>query len=111
MKNIFDLKRSYANKGRNWGYLINRTVIVIAFFLFVSGFVVNQSVVAQNEPQIKVGENIGSIKSGNQTRQYLLYIPEGYDGKTDLPLVFLFHGSGGTSKWRNGDNRSEQSSG
>jgi len=98
MKNIFGLKRSYANKRRNRGCLFSRPVIVIASFLFVSGFVVNQSVVAQNKPQIKVGENSGSIISGNQTRQYLLYIPEGYDGKTNLPLVFLFHGSSMTSK-------------
>jgi len=66
--------------------------------LFVSGFVVIYSVVTQNEPQIQVGENSRSIISGNQTRQYLLYIPEGYDGKTNLPLVFLFHGSGMTSQ-------------
>jgi polyhydroxybutyrate depolymerase len=98
MKNIFGLKRSYAYKRRNWGCLISRTVIVIAFFLFVSGFVFNQIVVAQNEPQIKVGENSGLIKSGNQTRHYLLYIPEGYDGKTNLPLVFLFHGLGHTGE-------------
>jgi len=98
MKNIFGLKRSYVNKGMELRYLVNKTAVIIAFSLLVSGFVVNQSVDAQNEPQIKVGENIGSIKSGNQTREYLLYIPEGYDAKTDLPLVFLFHGAGGTSK-------------
>ena len=98
MKNISGLKRSYANKRRNWGCLISRRVVVIAFSFFFSGFSVNQSVDAQNEPQIKVGENSLSIKSGNQIRQYLLYVPEGYDGKTNLPLVFLFHGSGGTSK-------------
>ena len=98
MKNLFGLKGSYPYKKRNLGVFISRMVILIAFFLFVSGFVLNQSAVAQNEPQIKVGENIGSTKSGNQPRQYLLYIPEGYDAKTDLPLVFLFHGSGGTPK-------------
>ena len=98
MKNIFGLKRSYVNKGMELRYLVNKTAVIIAFSLLVSGFVVNQSVAAQNEPQIKVGENSGSIKCGNQTRQFLLYVPEGYDGKTNLPLVFLFHGSGGTSK-------------
>jgi len=29
---------------------------------------------------------------------YLLYVPAGYDGKTALPLVFLFHGYGASSK-------------
>lgn len=98
MKNISRLKRSYPFKRKNWGVFISRTVILIAFFLFVSGFVVNQSVVAQNEPQIKVGENSRSIKSGSETRPYLLYIPKGYDEKTALPLVLLFHGMGGAAK-------------
>jgi polyhydroxybutyrate depolymerase len=98
MENIFGSKRSYANKRRIGGYLISRTAIVIASLLFVSGLVVNQSVAAQNEPQIKVGENSRSITSGNQTRWYLLYIPRGYDGKANLPLVFLFHGGTQTSE-------------
>ncbi len=97
MKNISRLKRSYPYKKRNLGVFISRTVILIAFLFFVSGFAVNQSVVAQNEPQIKVGENSGSIKSGNQTRQYLLYIPKGYDEKTALPLVLLFHPMAGSA--------------
>ncbi len=99
MKNISCLKRSYPYKKRNLGVFVSRTAIAIVFFLFVSGFVVTQIVVAQNEPQIKVGENFESIKSGNQTRMFLLYVPEGYDGKTNLPLVFLFHGTGMTSKY------------
>ena len=97
MKNISGLKRSYPYRKRSLGVFVSRTIIII-FFLFVSGFVVNQIVVAQNEPQIKVGENFESIKSSNQTRQFLLYVPKGYDGKTNLPLVFLFHGSDGTPK-------------
>jgi polyhydroxybutyrate depolymerase len=96
MKNKYALKQSHVNKERNWEYLINRMIIVIAVSLLVSGFVGNQSAVAQTEPQVKVGENSGSIKSGNQVRQYFFYIPEGYDGKTNLPVVFLFHGSGQT---------------
>ena len=77
---------------------VTRTAIGFVCLVLIFGFLGAQSVVAQNEPQIKVGENSGSIKCGNQTRQFLLYVPEGYDGKTNLPLVFLFHGSGGTSK-------------
>jgi polyhydroxybutyrate depolymerase len=53
---------------------------------------------AQGTGQIQVGENSSSIMSGNQTREYLLFIPARYDGKTHLPLVLLIHGSGGSSK-------------
>jgi ABC-type transport system involved in cytochrome bd biosynthesis fused ATPase/permease subunit len=62
MENISRLKRSYPYKRKNLGVFISRTVILIAFFLFVSGFVVNQSAVAQNEPQIQVGKNSRSIR-------------------------------------------------
>jgi polyhydroxybutyrate depolymerase len=78
-----------------FGFLISRTVIGIASFLFISGFVTNQSVVAQNEPQIQVGKNSRSIMSGNEIRHYLLYIPAKYDAKKSIPLVFLFHGANG----------------
>jgi hypothetical protein len=50
-------------------------MVTIGTFLFVLGLVVNQSAVAQNKPQIQVGETIRSILSENQTREYLLYIP------------------------------------
>lgn len=38
------------------------------------------------------GEASYTLKSGEQTRRYLLYIPESYDGTTAMPLVFSFHG-------------------
>jgi polyhydroxybutyrate depolymerase len=95
VKNIFFLKWEYVGEKGILGFFISRTIIVIASFLFISAFVANQSVVAQNEPQIQVGKNNRSIMSDNETRHYLLYIPAKYDGKTSLPLVFLFHGAGG----------------
>ena len=98
MKNIFGLKQSSPCKKRSLGGFISSRAVVIAFLLFVSAFVVNQVVVAQNESDIKVGENVISIKSGTQNRQFILYIPEGYNGKTALPLVFLFHGTTQTAK-------------
>ena len=77
---------------------LSRSVKAFSFLIFISAFLVTQSVVAQNDPQLKIGENSLSIKSGDQTRQYLLYIPSGNEGKAPLPLVLLFHGHGGTSK-------------
>ena len=32
-----------------------------------------------------------------QNRNYIIYIPSSYDGTTQVPLVFNFHGGGGTS--------------
>jgi polyhydroxybutyrate depolymerase len=34
----------------------------------------------------------GSIKVGGRTREYIVHVPRGYDGKTPLPLVFVLHG-------------------
>jgi len=55
MKNIFGLDRNYVNKGVELSCLINRTAVVIAFSLLVSGFVMNQSVVAQMNLRLKLG--------------------------------------------------------
>ena len=77
---------------------LSRSVKMFGCLIFISAFLLTQSVVAQNDPQIKKGENSLSIKSGDQTRHFLLYIPEEYDSKTPLPLVLLFHGTGTSSK-------------
>jgi polyhydroxybutyrate depolymerase len=37
-----------------------------------------------------------SITSGGSKRSYELYVPDAYDGKKTYPLVFVFHGDGGT---------------
>ena len=73
---------------------LGRTVRVFAFLIFILGTLLAQGVVAQNQPPIQVGENIRSIIFDTLTREYLLYIPKGYDSKTPLPLVLLFHGAG-----------------
>jgi polyhydroxybutyrate depolymerase len=73
---------------------LSRTVRVFAFLIFTSATLLTQSVVAQKQPPIQVGENIRSIIFDSLTREYLLYIPKGYDLKTPLPLVLLFHGMG-----------------
>jgi polyhydroxybutyrate depolymerase len=40
------------------------------------------------------GTTLHRIESGGLDRQYLLYVPKGYDGASPVPLVFDFHGSG-----------------
>jgi polyhydroxybutyrate depolymerase len=97
MQIMFGLKERNARGKRYSGHLIRRLVIIIPA-VFVLGFVVNQNGFSQDQPPIQVGENNRTVMSGNQTREYLLYIPAKYDGKTHLPLVLLFHGKGGSSK-------------
>ena len=78
--------------------LFNRTFIIFICLIFFSVPFGIQSAFPQSEPLIQAGENNRSIMSGNQSREYLLYIPAKYDGKTHLPLVLLFHGLGSTPK-------------
>ena len=37
-----------------------------------------------------------SITVGAAKRTYQLFVPEAYDGKKTFPIVFVFHGGGGT---------------
>ena len=37
------------------------------------------------------------LTSGGVEREYRLFVPDSYDGKTRLPLVFNLHGTGGTA--------------
>ena len=78
--------------------VLGRPTIFFLCLIILSGVLAIQNAFPQSDPPIQPGENSRSIMSGNHTRQYLLYIPAEYDGKTPLPLVLLFHGTGGTSK-------------
>lgn len=44
------------------------------------------------------GESTLEIQVGASTREYLLVVPDGYDPETPMPLVFAWHGRGGTSE-------------
>lgn len=39
-----------------------------------------------------------TLAHDGETREYLLYVPDGYDGTVDLPLVINLHGFGGTAR-------------
>lgn len=45
-------------------------------------------------PGLQPGENIVPVTSGGATRQVLVHLPTGYDGRTRMPLVLNLHGSG-----------------
>lgn len=78
--------------------VFSRTLKIFTCLILFSGLLAIQSAFPQRESPIQIGENSRAIMSGNQTRHYLLYVPSEYDGKTSLPLVMLFHGTGGSPK-------------
>ena len=92
MKTRFSLKWGNANERGKFRSPISWMDLIFAV-LFCFTFMVNQSAVAQNKPQIQVGENIRTMVFDNQTREYLLYIPKQYDSKSPLSLILLFHGN------------------
>ena len=52
----------------------------------------------QNYPEILPGLSEQSIEQGELTREYLLYIPESYNSAIATPIIFNFHGNGGTAR-------------
>lgn len=50
---------------------------------------------AQQQP---VGSTLHKLKHDGRERSYYLYVPKSWDGKTALPVVFLFHGGGGGAR-------------
>ncbi len=47
---------------------------------------------------LKAGNTNMTIQSGGAARTYILHVPPKYDGKTRMPMVFDFHGKGGTGQ-------------
>ncbi|MFA5976484.1 MAG: PHB depolymerase family esterase [Elusimicrobiota bacterium] len=41
-------------------------------------------------------DTVRTMVQGDLLRRYLIHLPRGYDGKTPLPVVLLFHGISGT---------------
>jgi len=44
------------------------------------------------------GDYNKTITVGSDLRSYIVHVPENYDGTKALPLVFIFHGGGGSAK-------------
>ncbi len=52
---------------------------------------------AAQAPDLGPGTYQQSFTHGGRDRTYILQVPRGYDGRTPIPLVFLFHGGGGNA--------------
>lgn len=54
----------------------------------------------QDEPalQWQVGKNIFDMEIEGEDRNFLIHVPESYDGSESVPLVFMLHGSSGTGE-------------
>ena len=48
-------------------------------------------------PVLAAGDYDADIASGGVERHAILHVPEGYDGRKPLPLVFVLHGFGGSA--------------
>lgn len=44
------------------------------------------------------GEHRFTIHVGSLDREYVVYVPRGYDGTSRVPVVIMFHGGGGTAR-------------
>ena len=67
----------------------------VTVFLIVTGCVKND---ANNNSELGYSNtNAQTIPYDGINREYLLYIPDSYDGKTSAPLMLNFHGFGGSA--------------
>jgi polyhydroxybutyrate depolymerase len=47
--------------------------------------------------EVPVGDATVEIMVGSDLREYIVVVPDGYDPSTPMPLVFAWHGRGGTA--------------
>jgi polyhydroxybutyrate depolymerase len=57
---------------------------------------VSQSNACASESALPLGLSERHLTSGGVDRRFLVYLPGGYDRRSPLPVVFNFHGSGGS---------------
>ncbi|MCB0661839.1 MAG: hypothetical protein KDC24_03790, partial [Saprospiraceae bacterium] len=48
-----------------------------------------------NNPEITYGKNDFTTTVDGIEREYIVSVPQGYDAKTNIPVVFMLHGTGG----------------
>ncbi len=83
------LKPRAKPKRRRW------ILLAALLVLFSAGAVRLANVAAQRKAP--TGKRVSLMHDGRQ-RHYRIYVPKKYDGKSRIPLVFSFHGGGGTAE-------------
>lgn len=73
--------------------MFSRIVILLFVLLSILGCKKTNRDLLDND------QNVRRISHSGITREYILYIPAAYDGKTAVPLLFSFHGYAGTASW------------
>ena len=46
----------------------------------------------------QIGHNEFNMEIDGSERNFLIHVPESYDGSEDVPLLFMLHGSTGTGE-------------
>ena len=64
---------------------VMKHILLLAFLLMVSGIYAQETI-------------YGTIDHQDEERDYILYVPASYDASKPYPLVFCFHGYGGTAQ-------------
>lgn len=72
-------------------------VAVLAALIWLSDASAQTASSAQCNLAAAAGVSSRALLSGGRERSYRLFVPPGYDGRTELPLVLDLHGSGGTA--------------
>jgi polyhydroxybutyrate depolymerase len=75
------------------------SVVIIAFAAVLSSHAQAQSSLGAAACNLAAAAGVADqqLSSGGRERNYRLFVPPSYDGRTELPLVLDLHGSGGTS--------------
>ena len=50
------------------------------------------------QPEVRTGISEGELTVGNMQRSFLVYVPQSYNASVKCPVIFLFHGGGGTPR-------------
>ena len=67
---------------------------LVCILVFLSGLAGTGSASGKDSKVSKGSFNL-TLEHDGLTRKYLLYVPSSYDGRSEVPLLFNFHGFGG----------------
>ena len=89
-----------------WSHVVSVTLAAAGLS---SNALAQSSVAATNACALAAPSGVAEqqLESQGRQRSYRLFVPQSYDGRTQLPLVLDLHGSGGTAAGQAGTSRFE----